>query len=74
MNYHNVDMKEALSWGTMKNYYTTQKYLDKFLKERKHKSDIFLNEINYKFIADFEYYLKLISHWIIKRDLAIMAP
>ena len=25
MNYHNVDMKETLSWGTMKNYFTTQK-------------------------------------------------
>ena len=51
-------MKEALSWGTMKNYYTTQKYLEKFLKEKKHKTDIFLNEINYKFVTDFEYYLK----------------
>ena len=27
MHYHNVDMKEALSWGTIKNYFTTQKYL-----------------------------------------------
>ncbi len=58
MNYHNIDMKEALSWGTMKNYYTTQKYLEKFLKERKHKADIILPEINYKFVTDFEYYLK----------------
>ena len=58
MNYHNVEMKEALCWGTMKNYYTTQKYLEKFLKEKKHKTDIFLNEINYKFVTDFEYYLK----------------
>ncbi len=58
MTYHNIDMKEALSWGTMKNYYTTQKYLEKFLKERKHKADIILPEINYKFVTDFEYYLK----------------
>ncbi len=58
MNYHNIDMKEALSWGTMKNYYTTQKYLERFLKNKHRKSDISLKEINYRFVTDFEYYLK----------------
>ncbi len=58
MNYHNIDMKESVSWGTMKNYYTTQKYLEKFLKERRNKKDIGLKDINYKFVTDFEYYLK----------------
>ena len=58
MHYHNVDMKESVSWGTMKNYYTTQKYLEKFLKERLKIKDINLKNINYKFVTDFEYYLK----------------
>ena len=58
MNYHNIDMKESISWGTMKNYFTTQKYLERFLKEKKQISDIGLTEINYKFVTDFEYYLK----------------
>jgi len=58
MHYHNIEMKEALSWGTMKNYFTTQKYLEKFLKERRKITDILLHEINYKFVTDFEYYLK----------------
>jgi len=58
MNYHNVDMKEALSWGTMKNYFTTQKYLEKFLKEKLKKTDVLLDKINYQFVTDFEYYLK----------------
>ena len=58
MNYHNVDMKESVSWGTMKNYFTTQKYLEKFLKERQKIKDIKLAKINYKFVTDFEYYLK----------------
>ena len=58
MNYHNIDMKESVSWGTMKNYYTTQKYLEKFLKERMKIKDINLKNINYKFVTDFEYYLK----------------
>jgi hypothetical protein len=34
MNYHNQDMKETIAWGTLKNYFTTQKYLQKYLKER----------------------------------------
>ena len=58
MNYHNVDMKESVSWGTMKNYYTTRKYLEKFLKERQKVKDINLKNINYKFVTDFEYYLR----------------
>jgi site-specific recombinase XerD len=56
--YHNQDMKETIAWGTLKNYFTTQKYLEKFLKERKHLSDISLKDINYKFVTEFEYFLK----------------
>ncbi|MEP7279709.1 MAG: site-specific integrase [Bacteroidota bacterium] len=58
MHYHNVEMKEALSWGTMKNYYTTQKYLEKFLKEKLRVNDIRLTDISYSFITAFDYYLK----------------
>ena len=42
----------------MKNYFTTQKYLEKFLKEKMRRPDITLREINYKFVTSFEYYLK----------------
>jgi hypothetical protein len=59
MHYNNVDMKESVNWGTMKNYYTTQKYLEKFLKEHLKIKDINLKKINYKFVTDFEYYLKI---------------
>jgi site-specific recombinase XerD len=58
MSYHNQDMKETIAWGTLKNYFTTQKYLQKYLKDRRHIEDISLKEINYKFITDFEYFLK----------------
>ena len=58
MNYHNIDMRESVSWGTMKNYFTTQKYLEKFLKDRRKVNDINLKNINYQFVTDFEYYLK----------------
>jgi site-specific recombinase XerD len=56
--YHNQDMKETIAWGTLKNYFTTQKYLEKFLKERMRLSDISLKDINYKFVTEFEYFLK----------------
>ena len=55
--YHNTEMKDKLADGTMKNYYTTQKYIAKFLKEKYHRNDISLVELNYKFILDFETYL-----------------
>ncbi|MBD1364512.1 site-specific integrase [Mucilaginibacter sp. ZT4R22] len=55
--YHNTEMKDKLADGTMKNYYTTQKYIAKFLKEKYHRNDISLAELNYKFILDFETFL-----------------
>jgi site-specific recombinase XerD len=56
-DYHNTEMNDKLADGTMKNYYTTQKYIAKFLKEKYHRSDISLAEMNYKFILDFETFL-----------------
>ncbi|OKS85916.1 hypothetical protein RG47T_1362 [Mucilaginibacter polytrichastri] len=55
--YHNREMQDKLAKGTMKNYYTTQKYIGKFLKDKCHRADISLTELNYKFILDFESYL-----------------
>jgi site-specific recombinase XerD len=55
--YHNTQMKDKLADGTMKNYYTTQKYIAKFLKDKYHRNDISLAELNYKFILDFETFL-----------------
>ena len=55
--YHNTQMKDKLADGTMKNYYTTQKYIAKFLKDKYHRNDINLAELNYKFILDFETFL-----------------
>jgi site-specific recombinase XerD len=55
--YHNTEMKDKLADGTMKNYYTTQKYIVKFLKDKYHRNDISLAELNYKFILDFETFL-----------------
>ena len=44
--------------GTMKNYMTTQNYVKEFLKKRAKTSDILLAHLSYKFLADFEFYLR----------------
>ena len=58
VNYHNEQAKLTLEWSTLKHYYVTQRYLTGFLKKKLNKSDIFLHEINYKFVLDFEVYLR----------------
>lgn len=51
--YHNGNMIHVLKSGTMKNYYTTERYL-----QEKRVTDIYLKQLNYRFITDFEYYLR----------------
>jgi site-specific recombinase XerD len=58
MDYHNTEQSQVLEPGTMKNYYTTQKYIKEFIKERFNTSDKYLSELGYRFIADFECYLR----------------
>lgn len=58
MEYHNTEQTQILEPGTMKNYYTTQKYIKEFIKQRFKTSDKYLSELSYKFITDFEYYLR----------------
>jgi integrase len=58
VEYHNQVMMSSLTWGTMKNYFTTQKYIQEFLKERFRTTDMFLSGLSYKFITDFEFFLR----------------
>ncbi len=58
VKYHNTTMDSVLKYGTMKNYYSTERYLHKFLRDRFKTPDIYLKQLNYRFIADFEQYLR----------------
>ncbi len=58
IEYHNQVMKPMLAWGTLKNYFTTQKYVQEFLKKRFGTNDFFLSGLSYKFITDFEFFLR----------------
>ena len=56
--YHNGNMINVLKRGTMKNYYTTERYLHRFLLKKRRLKDIYLKQLNYRFISDFEHYLR----------------
>ena len=56
--YHNTNMKSVLKPGTLKNYFTTEKYLKKFLQLERKTEDINLEDLNYAFIIDFENFLR----------------
>lgn len=57
IEHHNEQQIHKLAHGTMKNYYTTQRYIKKFLMEKYYRTDIVLSELTYRFILDFESYL-----------------
>lgn len=58
VEYHNTNMKTVLKFGIMKNYYTTERYLKKFLTAIIKSSDIYLKKLSYGFIIDFEQFLR----------------
>lgn len=50
-------MSESLSYGTLKNYFTTQKYIKLFLTKKKIQ-DIYLTQLTFRFLVDFEKFLR----------------
>ena len=51
-------MKKILGHGTIKNYFTTAKYLEEFVSAQFKKQDTYLTELDYQFITKFEYLFK----------------
>lgn len=58
ISYHNEDMQGKLKWGTQKNYFTTQRYISRFLSKAYKSPDIQLRELDYDFIIKFEKFLR----------------
>lgn len=60
---HNKRIKEQIgngyASGTLQRYNTTLKHLKGYLKKFHHTDDVFVEDLNYSFIADFEYYFKV---------------
>ncbi|TWR24800.1 site-specific integrase [Mucilaginibacter pallidiroseus] len=57
-SYHNESSTTDLKWSTLKHYYVTQRYLIKFLNIQFNASDIYLHQLDYKFVKDFEVFLR----------------
>ncbi|TMM55755.1 site-specific integrase [Maribacter algarum] len=57
VKYHNTTMNSVLKYGTMKNYYSTERYLHRFISDKFSSPDVYLKQLNYRFIVDFEQYL-----------------
>lgn len=66
IDYHNLHMLSVLKPGTMKNYYTTERYIKAFLENKLKTSNVYLKQLSYKFIIDFEHFLRTtpsLQHW-----------
>jgi integrase len=63
--FHNDEMEKLVGIDIVRATYikfkTVYKKLEDFMKARYKKSDMFLTELNYKFVADFEIYLKTVE-------------
>jgi integrase/recombinase XerD len=73
MEYHNVNMKNILQPGTLKNYATTARYLRLFLMQRHKTDDIYLTELNYQFITEFDFSYAPVNHLSRKTRFQITA-
>jgi site-specific recombinase XerD len=58
ISYHAETNKNNLSKGTLKHYRVTKRYLSDFIKLKKRSDDIYLKNIDYRFITDFEAFLR----------------
>ncbi|MCW3808096.1 phage integrase SAM-like domain-containing protein [Plebeiibacterium marinum] len=58
IDYHKKTQSNILSNGTLAHYKTTEKYLMDFLSSVKKADDVYIEEIDYQFITEFEHYLR----------------
>lgn len=56
-NYHRKKIENTLAPGTNRNFAITEKYINKFLHKERNTSDLYLKELDYKFLCDFENFL-----------------
>lgn len=57
IEYHSKKIANTLAVGSIRNFGVTENYLNKFLQKEKKTTDIYLKQLDYKFLVDFENYL-----------------
>ncbi|MDJ0644507.1 MAG: site-specific integrase [Flavobacteriaceae bacterium] len=55
--YHNRKIENTLAAGTIRNFEVTENYINRYLKKKIKTTDIYLRQLDYKFISDFETFL-----------------
>ena len=77
--YHDNTQHDMMTAGTMAHYQTTYRYLNKFLLNQLKVDNIFIKKIDYKFITEFDAFLrayqpvdhqKRLSHNVVMKHLA----
>jgi site-specific recombinase XerD len=58
IRYHSRKIESNLASGTIRNFGITEGYINKFLSKEKNTSDVYLKELDYKFLCDFENFLQ----------------
>jgi site-specific recombinase XerD len=61
IQYHSEKIKNTLAPGSIRNFAVTEGYISKFLQKKKKTTDIYLKQLDYRFICDFESFLH--SFW-----------
>lgn len=57
IEYHSRKIENTLSKGTVRNFGVTENYINRFLNKKLKTTDVFLKQLNYKFVSDFETFL-----------------
>ncbi|RQO74534.1 integrase [Pedobacter sp. KBW06] len=57
LSHHNIDLASLIEPGTLKNYFSTERFLKEFLIKQRKVKDIYLDKIDNKFITDFGIYM-----------------
>lgn len=61
IEYHRIKISNTLAVGSIRNFSITENYIKRFLKRKKDTTDIFLRQLDYKFLCDFEVFLS--NYW-----------
>lgn len=57
ITYHKHKIENTLTAGTIRNFGVSENYINRYLQQKLKTSDIYLKQLNYKFISDFETFL-----------------
>lgn len=61
IKYHGKKIENTLAKGSIRNFGITENYINRFLQKKKKTTDIYLKQLDYKFLCDFESYLA--NYW-----------